>query len=239
MRESYGRPVSATRDPAVPSRQLAGGQPDRRHSASRDRGRCAAGRRGVSRARLGEQPLARGLRRRVRVPRRAGRAAPRPHTGPMGRRRAAGDLLLRRRPGAQTGVRRRRPAEPSPRRAARRRRGRRHGAPGAGVHRGQRPRRRGTSPAGRSRPRPTSPSPWPCSPSSAPRCPPHCARSCSPWPSSTTCSRSRSSRSSTPRTCTCCRWRWPRCRWRCSPCSCSAASAPGGSCCRSPWRPGH
>ena len=40
--------------------------------------------------------------------------------------------------------------------------------------------------------------------------------------------------SSTPRTCTCSRCCWPRCRWRCSPCSSSAASAPGGCCCRSP-----
>ena len=40
--------------------------------------------------------------------------------------------------------------------------------------------------AGPSRPRPTSPSRSPCSRSSAPRCRPRCARSCSPSPSSTT-----------------------------------------------------
>ena len=55
--------------------------------------------------------------------------------GDLGRRRAAGDLLLRRRPGAQTRVRRRRPARPAPGRAAGRRRGRRGDRARAGLHR--------------------------------------------------------------------------------------------------------
>ncbi len=134
-RECDGRPVPASRDPAVRSWEPARGQPHRRDPLRRDRGRCAAGRRGVPRDRLGEQPLARRLRRRVGVPDRPGRAAPGPHRCPVGRRGPAGDLLLRRRPGAQTRVRRRRPAEPPPRRTSRRGRRRRHGSPAPNSHR--------------------------------------------------------------------------------------------------------
>ena len=49
----------------------------------------------------------------------------------MGRRRSAGDLLLRRRAGTQARVRRRRPPRPGARRAADRRRNRRDGRPAA------------------------------------------------------------------------------------------------------------
>ena len=56
-------------------------------------------------------------------------------------------------------------------RAADPRRRRRHGRPGADLRRGRpRPRRRRRCAAGPSRPPPTSPSPWPCSPSSARGC---------------------------------------------------------------------
>ena len=57
--------------------------------------------------------------------------------------------------------------------------------PGADLRRGQ-PGHRQPRAAGRSRPRPTSPSRSRSSPSSARRCPLRCAPSCSPWPSSTT-----------------------------------------------------
>ena len=55
----------------------------------------------------------------------------------LGGRRAAGDLLLRRRAGAQARVRRRRPARPAPGRAAGGRRGRRDGRARADLRRGQ------------------------------------------------------------------------------------------------------
>ena len=96
-------------------------------------------------------------------------------------------------------------------------------------------RRGGTWPGGRSPPRPTSRSRWPCSRSSARTCPRPSARSCSPSPWSTTCSRSRSSRCSTPLRCACCRSRWRCSRWRCSRCWCSGGCGPGGCCC--PWPP--
>ena len=84
--------------------------------------------------------------------------------GDVGRRRAAGDLLLRRRAGAQARVRRRRPARPAPRGAAGRRRGRRHDRPGADLRRWSTcHRRRRAARAGRSPPPPTSRSPSPCS----------------------------------------------------------------------------
>ena len=96
------------------------------------------------RAGLGELAVA---RRRTTTLRdtvgRPGRAAPRPDPRRVGGRRAAGDLLLRRRARAQARVRRRRPAGPAPGRAAGRRRGRRDGRPGAGLRRGQRRRRAG------------------------------------------------------------------------------------------------
>ena len=86
-------------------------------------------------------PWARRLRRAARHPRRPGGAAPGPDPRHVGGRRAAGDLLLRRRAGAQARVRRRRPARSAAGRAAGRRRGRRHGRAGAALRAGQ-PRRR-------------------------------------------------------------------------------------------------
>ena len=62
-------------------------------------------------------------------------AAPATSPGHLGRRRAAGDLLLRRRTRAQTRVRRRRPARPAPGGAPGRGRGRRHGGAGADLRR--------------------------------------------------------------------------------------------------------
>ena len=76
------------------------------------------------------------------VTRRPGGAAPGPDPGHLGRRRAAGDLLLRRRAGAQARVRRRRPARPAAGRAAGRGRGRRHGRARADLRRDQRRRGR-------------------------------------------------------------------------------------------------
>ena len=172
------------------------------------------------RAGLDQLPGRRLLRRAARLHRRPGSAAPGPDPGHLGRRRAAGDLLLRRRAGAQARVRRRRPARP---RAA--------ALPilaalggvvvPAAIYVAGQPRAPATAPctAGRSRPRPTSRSRSRSWPSSAPTCRPRCGPSCSPWPSSTTWSRSPSSRCSTPTTSTCCLWPAPWCRWRCSRCA--------------------
>ena len=90
--------------------------------------------------------------------------------------------------------------DPSAGRAADRRRPRRHAGAGGDL-RGDhaRPARPKRCAAGRSRPRPTSRSPWPCSRWCRAICRPPCGRSCSRWRSSTTCWRSSSSRASTPR----------------------------------------
>ena len=72
-----------------------------------DRRRCAAADRRRHRAGLGELALGGRLRVAPRPPRRPVVAAPGPDARHLGRRRAAGDLLLRRRAGAQAGVRRR------------------------------------------------------------------------------------------------------------------------------------
>ena len=95
---------------------------------------------------------------------------------------------------------------------------------------GARPRWVGPSP-----PPPTSHSPWPCWPSSAPTSRPRCGSSCSPSPWSMTCSPSPSSRSFTPPTCTGCRSPRQCCHWECSRCWYSVGCAPGGYCSPSPW----
>ena len=96
--------------------------------APRPIGGAAAHRRRRGRAGLGELAVVGVVRRPARL---RGRARAPLHLdltlGTLGRRRAAGDLLLRRRAGAQARVRRRRPARPAPGRAAGRRRGRRDG----------------------------------------------------------------------------------------------------------------
>ena len=146
-------------------RLLARDQPHRRGPAQGDRRRRpAARRRRRDRARLGQLPLG-GRLRGLRDPE-VGPDALHLHLTPrrVGRRRPAGDLLLRRRARAQARVRRRRPARPAPGGAAGRGRGRRDGGAGAAL------RRWSTSApaparcaAGRSPPRPTSRSRSPCS----------------------------------------------------------------------------
>ena len=136
-----------------------------------DRRRRPPARRGGRGPRLGELPVGERLRDPARHPGRPGVAAPGPDARHLGRRRAAGDLLLRRGPRAQARVRRRRPARAPAGRAARRRRRRRHGGARAAL------RRCSTSAgtparcaAGRSPRRPTSRSRSPSWRSSAPTC---------------------------------------------------------------------
>ena len=118
--------------------ELARGEPHRRHPARGDGGRDAAGRWPRSSRWSGRTRRGRRLQRVERSARRAVGVAPGSHAGPVGRRRAARDLLLRRRAGTQTRVRRRRLARPAQGRTARRRCGRRDGRPCADLRRLQR-----------------------------------------------------------------------------------------------------
>ena len=218
--------------PAIRSRLLARGAPDRGRTARRNRGRPSAGRGRRTRTGLGELPLARHLRRPLRVASRTRRSAPRPHVGHLGRRRAARDLLLRRRTRAEARVRRGRPARPAPRTAPGRGGGRRNGGTGAALPRAERARtdggRLGDPHRNRHRVRPGR-----AGRHQHPSARRACGSSCSRWQSSTICWPSPSSRSSTPPSCT-----WFRC---CSPCSRSGCSrcwssvgCGRGGCC-SPW----
>ncbi len=167
-------------------------QRDRRRGAVADRRRGGTG--------VGEFAVVARLSRRVGVRDRPRVAAPEPDRRGVGRRRAAGDLLLRGGTRAQTRVRRRRPARPRACRAADRRGRRRDDRARRHLRRHQ-PRWRATprtSTAGRCRSPPTSRSRWPCWPCCRPICRPRCGRSCSRSPWSTTCWRSPSSPSSTP-----------------------------------------
>ena len=87
------------------------------------------------------RPWADVVRRPARLRGRAGGPAPAPDPGHLGRRRAAGHLLLRRRARAQARVRRRRPARPAPGRAAGGGRGRRDGRARRSIYVALEPRR--------------------------------------------------------------------------------------------------
>ena len=162
---------------------------------------------------LGELALVVDVRRRAGLVVGSAPSAPPPQPGRVGRRRAAGDLLLRRGAGAQARVRRRRAARPAAGRPAGGRRGRRDGVAGPDLPRRERgpghlarlgdPDRDGHRVRGRRTGRDQL--------APAER---RCAPSCSPSPWSTTCWRSRSSRSSTPSGCTSSTSRWPCCPWR-------------------------
>ena len=115
------RSAGVTLHPLRPTASSAGRPgPRPRHvargAAHRDRRWRDAPRRGRRRARLGELPLARGATRRSATPCVGpGRGHLRAHPGPLGRRRAARPVLLRRRARAQARVPRRRPAHPGAR----------------------------------------------------------------------------------------------------------------------------
>ena len=228
--------------PAVRPRHLARGQPDRRRPAQRDRRRRAAARRRRRRAGLGQLAVA----RRATPPLRdsavgPGRAAPGPHPGARGRPTGCWRSSSSS-PGWSSSASSS-PATCATRAAPRCRSPRRSaawscppllylaGQPAAPARRlrglGDPDRHRHRLRAGRPRGR------------SAPTCRPRCARSCSPSPSSTTCSRSRSSPLLHRRRCTLLPLLLAAAAARaCSPCWCSAGSGPGGCCCRWPSPPG-
>ena len=131
----------------VRARIVSRGHQDRRDPAPGNRRRrvAAAGHRagaGLGElAVVGRVPAVAGLHDRPQRP------APGSDPGRVGRRRAARDLLLRRRPGTQTRIRRRRPAGTPPCGVAGARRGRRDDHARGAVH-GDQPGHRGRRPAG-------------------------------------------------------------------------------------------